>query len=231
MCDGAQGDGAEADRQGAVPSGVGEASTSVPEHLRQVWADLPRRARQRARRRYFRAKIACTNRASSPPADPRVLVLEGAVAELCSAVTALPSGFSARSGTDSASGDAGLQSAPAPTSGSPGDLSEDSQAQELRVVLNATNSVFRFISAPSAPAVSRRRLLRSRRSAPTSAATASSLPVEDARAISPAEKPALAVPVDLRLRSSFLLHRQFRSSLRVRRPRSEDLRRQSSAFC
>ena len=182
MCDGARDDGGEADCQGAgrvVPSGLGEASGSMP-----VWADLPHRARQRSRRRYLRTKIACANRASSPPTDAHVLVLEAAVAELCSAVTALPSGFSVRSGADSASGDAGLQLAPVPTSGSPRDLCAESRAQEA--VLNAMNSVFRFISAPSAPTFSRRHLLRSRRSAPASAAAASSLPVEDAPAISPA---------------------------------------------
>ena len=92
MCDGVRGNGSEADRQGAVPSGLGEASESVPYHLCQVWADLPRHARQRSRRRYFRAKIACTNCASLTPIDARILVLEAAVAELRSIVAALASG-------------------------------------------------------------------------------------------------------------------------------------------
>ena len=96
MCDGARGDGGEAGRQDAVPSGLGEASESIPDHLYQVWADLPRRERQRSRRRYFRAKIACTSRASLTHVDARILVLEAAVAELRSIVAALASGSSAR---------------------------------------------------------------------------------------------------------------------------------------
>ena len=130
MCDGARGDGGEADRQGAVPSGLGEASESVPDHLRQVWADLPRRARQRSRRRYFRAKIASTNRASSTSTDARILVLEAAVAELRSIVAALASGSSARPDSDSAPSDVGLQPAPASTDDNPDIVPEDSRAQE-----------------------------------------------------------------------------------------------------
>ena len=49
MCDGARGDGGEADCQGVVPLGLGEASESVPYHMFQAWADLPHRARQRSR--------------------------------------------------------------------------------------------------------------------------------------------------------------------------------------
>ena len=140
MCDGARGDGGEADRQGAVPSGLGEASESVPFHLYQVWAGLPRRARQRSRRRYFRAKIACANRVSSTPAslDARVLILEAAVAELRSIVAALASGSSARPDSNSAPDDEGLQPAPAPTADNPGIVPEDFRAQEpvLAVIIS-----------------------------------------------------------------------------------------------
>jgi hypothetical protein len=127
MCDGARGDGGEADRQDAVPSGLGEASESIPDYLYQVWADLPRRERQRSRRRYFRSKIASTNRASSTPTDARILVLEAAVAELRSIVAALAS---ARPDSDSAPDDAGLQPAPAPTDDNPGTVPEVFRAQE-----------------------------------------------------------------------------------------------------
>ena len=138
MCDGARGDGGEADRQGAVPSGLGEASDSIPYHLYQVWADLPRRARQRSRRRYFRAKIACANRVSPASLDARVLILEAAVAELRSVVAALASGSSARPDSNSAPDDAGLQPAPAPTDDNPGIVPEDFRAQEpvLAVIIS-----------------------------------------------------------------------------------------------
>ena len=138
MCDGARGDGGEADRQGAVPSGLGEASESVPYHLCQVWADLPRRARQRSRRRYFRAMIARPNRASLTPTDARILALEAAVAELRSTVAALASGSSTCPDSNSAPDDAGLQPAPAPTDDNPDIVPEDSQAQEpvLAVIIS-----------------------------------------------------------------------------------------------
>ena len=137
MCDGVRGDGGEADRQGAVPSGLGEASESVLFHLCQVWACLPRRARQRSRRRYFRANA---NRASPTPAllDARVLILEAAVAELRSIVAALASGSSARPDSNSAPDDAGLQPAPASTDDNPGIVPEDFRAQEpvLAVIIS-----------------------------------------------------------------------------------------------
>ena len=152
MCDGARGDGGEADRQGAVPLGLGEASESVPYHLCQVWADLPRRARQRSRRRYFRAKIACANRVSSTPVDARVLVLEAAVAELRSAVAALASGSSARPDPDSAPDDAGLQPAPASTDNNPDIVPEDPQAQEpVLAVIISDPSASISVSAFSTP--------------------------------------------------------------------------------
>ena len=121
-----------------VPSGLGEASESVPFHLCQVWASLPRRARQRSRRRYFRAKIACANRVSPTPLDARVLILEAAVAELRSIVAALASGSSARPDSNSAPDDAGLQPAPAPTDDNPGVVPEDFRAQEpvLAVIIS-----------------------------------------------------------------------------------------------
>ena len=141
MCDGARGDGGEADRQGAVLSGLGDASESVPFHQCQVWAGLPRRARQRSRRRYFRANA---NRASPTPAllDARVLILEAAVAELRSIVAALASGSSARPDSNSAPDDAGLQSAPAPTDDNPGIIPEDFRAQEpvLAVIISDISS-------------------------------------------------------------------------------------------
>ena len=138
MCDGARGDGGEADRQDAVPSGLGEASESIPYHLYQVWADLPRRARQRSRRRYFRAKIACTSRAALTHIDARILVLEATVAELRSIVAALASGSSARPDSNSAPDDEGLQPAPAPTADNPGIVPEDFRAQEpvLAVIIS-----------------------------------------------------------------------------------------------
>ena len=150
MCDGARGDGGEANLQGAVPSGLGEAFESVPEHLCQIWADLPCCARQRSRRRYFHAKIACANRAPSRPFDARIPALGAAVAELRSAVTGLPSGISARSGADSDSGKA----ATCAHEQKPWDIPADSWAQEP--VLNAANPAFCFNSAA---AVSRCRLL------------------------------------------------------------------------
>ena len=55
-------------------------SETVPHHLCQVWADLPRRAWQRSHRRYFRAKIACANHVSPASLDACVLILEAAVA-------------------------------------------------------------------------------------------------------------------------------------------------------
>jgi len=138
MCDGARGDGGEADRQDAVPSGLGEASDSIPYHLYQVWADLPRRERQRSRRRYFRAKIAYTNRAALTHIDARILVLEATVAELRSIVAALASGSSARPDSNSAPDDEGLQPAPAPTADNPGIVPEDFRAQEpvLAVIIS-----------------------------------------------------------------------------------------------
>ena len=113
-------------------------SETVPDHLCQVWADLPRRARQRSRRRYFRAKIACANRVSPASLDARVLILEAAVAELRSVVAALASGSSARPDSNSAPDDAGLQPAPAPTDDNPGIVPEDFRAQEpvLAVIIS-----------------------------------------------------------------------------------------------
>ena len=117
-------------------------SETVPHHLRQVWADLPRRARQRSRRRYFRAKIACANRVSPASLDARVLILEAAVAELRSVVAALASGSSARPDSNSAPDDAGLQPAPASTDDNPGIVPEDSRAQEpvLAVIISDSSA-------------------------------------------------------------------------------------------
>jgi hypothetical protein len=102
----------------------------VPEEVRKLWDLLPRRERQRSRRRYFRAKIACTNRAALTHIDARILVLEATVAELRSIVAALASGSSARPDPNSAPDDEGLQPAPAPTADNPDIVPEDFRAQE-----------------------------------------------------------------------------------------------------
>ena len=112
-----------------LPASRGPSET-VPHHLRQVWAGLPRRARQRSRRRYFRAKIACADRASPTPLDARVSTLEAAVAELRSVVAALASSPSACSDSNSAPDAAGVQPAPAFTDDNPGVVPEDSRARE-----------------------------------------------------------------------------------------------------
>ena len=137
MCDGVQGNGSEANHQGMVPSGLGEASESVPFHLCQVWASLPCHAWQQSRRRYFCANTNCT---SLTPAflDAHILILEAAVVELHSIVAALTSDSSACPDSNFAPDDAGLQLAPASTDDNPGIVPEDFRAQKpvLTVIIS-----------------------------------------------------------------------------------------------
>jgi hypothetical protein len=118
------------DPQTTGPSRTSRPPETVPEEVRKLWDLLPRRERQRSRRRYFRAKIACTNRAALTHIDARILVLEATVAELRSIVAALASGSSARPDSNSAPDDEGLQPAPAPTADNPDIVPEDFRAQE-----------------------------------------------------------------------------------------------------
>ena len=67
-------------------------SETVPEEVRELWASLPRRERQRSRRRYFRDQGACCSRAvfSSllSTIDIRVQNIESALAEYLHATAA-----------------------------------------------------------------------------------------------------------------------------------------------
>ena len=67
-------------------------SETVPEEVRELWASLPRRERQRRRRRYFRDQGACCSRAVFSnllsTIDTRVQNIESALAEYLHATAA-----------------------------------------------------------------------------------------------------------------------------------------------
>ena len=70
-------------------------SETVPEEVRKLWDLLPRRERQRRRRRWFRAHPACCSRPVAPSSlaslDARVRILEEALAEfLCASAASVP---------------------------------------------------------------------------------------------------------------------------------------------
>ena len=73
-------------------SGLGDPSETVPEEVRQEWASLRRRERQRSRRRFFRAQAACCSRPvlaeKLSTIDARVKILEEALAEFLHATAA-----------------------------------------------------------------------------------------------------------------------------------------------
>ena len=68
-------------------------SETVPEEVRELWASLPRRGRQRRRRRYFRDQGACCSRAVFSnllsTIDIRVQNIESALAEFLHATVPL----------------------------------------------------------------------------------------------------------------------------------------------
>ena len=91
------------DPETAGLSGLGDPSETVPEEVRQEWASLPRRERQRSRRRFFRAQAACCSRPVSTKTlsslDTRVRILEEALAEFLHATAAsipVPPTYSAK---------------------------------------------------------------------------------------------------------------------------------------
>ena len=68
---------------------------TVPEEVRKLWDLLPRRERQRRRRRFFRDHPACCSRPVAPSTlaslDTRVRILEEALAEfLCASAASVP---------------------------------------------------------------------------------------------------------------------------------------------
>ena len=70
-------------------------SETVPEEVRKLWDLLPRRERQRRRRRFFRDHPACCSRPVAPSSlaslDARVRILEEALAEfLCASAASVP---------------------------------------------------------------------------------------------------------------------------------------------
>ena len=80
------------DPETAGLSGLGDPSETVPEEVRQEWASLRRRERQRSRRRFFRAQAACCSRPvlaeTLSTIDARVKILEEALAEFLHATAA-----------------------------------------------------------------------------------------------------------------------------------------------
>ena len=81
------------DPQTAEPPGPRGPSEMVPEEVRQVWAPLPRRKRQRRRRRFLRGQAASCSRPvlakTLSTIDARVRILEDALAELRHATAGL----------------------------------------------------------------------------------------------------------------------------------------------
>ena len=135
MCDGARGDGGEADHQDVVPSGLGEASESVPGHLCQEWASLRRRERQRSRRRFFRAQAMCCSRPvlteKLSSIDARVKILEEALAEFLHATAASIPVPPTRSARERGRADAAPLSSPAPANTDGETLPDVPQAAEV----------------------------------------------------------------------------------------------------
>ena len=80
------------DPQTAGLSGLGDPSETVPKEVLEFWASLPRRGRQRSRRRYFRDQGACCSRAVFSNLlsfiDARVQNIEGVLAEFLHATAA-----------------------------------------------------------------------------------------------------------------------------------------------
>ena len=99
-------------------SGLGDPSETVPEEVRQEWASLRRRERQRSRRRFFRAQAACCSRPvlaeTLSTIDARVRILEEALAEFLHATAASIPVPPTRSARKRDRADAAPLSSPAP---------------------------------------------------------------------------------------------------------------------
>ena len=106
------------DPETAGLSGLGDPSETVPEEVRQEWASLRRRERQRSRRRFFRAQAACCSRPvlaeTLSTIDARVKILEEALAEFLHATAASIPVPPTRSARKRDRADAAPLSSPAP---------------------------------------------------------------------------------------------------------------------
>ena len=106
------------DPQTAGPSGLGDLSKTVPEEVLELWASLPRRERQRSRRRYLHDQGGCCSRAVFSnllfTIDARVQNIESALAEYLHAAAASIPVPPARSCKESAQEGAGPPPLPAP---------------------------------------------------------------------------------------------------------------------